>query len=267
MITSNTNSLIKLVSSLHHKKGRLEQKLFLAEGIHLVQEALKSTVPIRLFFWSPKLTSSEEGRRLLEVLATKNEGYEVSESIFAKIAETENPQGVLAVLEIPEESAFDFSRFTLGLIVDGLQDPGNVGTIIRIAWACALDGLIFTPETADPYQGKVVRASQGGIFHQKIYRNAKPGLIAEQAQKQGLQIIAGDIKATEIYFQRDLTPPTLLLIGNEGRGLKGEWENYSIKKVLIPQPGRAESLNVSVSAGVLVYEAIRQRFMKNTCQS
>jgi RNA methyltransferase, TrmH family len=256
-----------MVSSLHHKKGRLEQKLYLAEGINLVQEALKSGVPVRQFFWSAKLTNSTEGVRLLEDLRNKYEGYEVSEAVFAKICETLNPQGILVVIQLPEKFGIDLSGFKLGLIIDGLQDPGNVGTIIRTAWASALDGLLLTPETADPYQGKVVRASMGGIFHQFIYRDLEPEYIIEQSKQHEIQVVAGDAKASEIYYQRDFCLPTLILVGNEGRGLKDEWEKYSIKKVYIPQPGCAESLNVAVSAGILVYEAIRQRSMKGTCQS
>ncbi len=268
MITSISNSLIKIVSSLHHKKGRLEQKLYLAEGIHLVQEALKSGIMLRYFFWSPKLINSIEGVQLLEALKGKYEGYEVSETVFSKISETENPQGILALLELPEEQPdLDLSSINLGIIIDNLQDPGNVGTIIRTAWASALDGILMTSQSADPYQGKVVRSSQGGIFHMKIDRGLKPEDIFREAGKHHIQIIAGDAKADKVYYEWDLTPPTLILVGNEGRGLQEEWESFSIQKVKIPQPGSAESLNVAVSAGILIYEAIRQRTMKGTCKS
>ncbi len=261
MITSNSNNLIKLVSSLHNKKGRQEHKLYLAEGIHLVQEALLSKAPVKYFFWSPKLTTTNEGRELLEAIQGKFEGYEVSDSVLGKICETQNPQGIIAVISIPDQTVLDLTGFNLGVIIDGLQDPGNVGTIIRTAWAGALDGLLMTPETADPFQGKVVRASMGGIFHQFIHQNLASNIIMAEAKRKGVQIVAGDVNAEEVYYDCDLTLPTLLLIGNEGRGLKGDWEKNSIKKVFIPLPGKAESLNVSVSAGILIYEAIRQRSM------
>jgi RNA methyltransferase, TrmH family len=256
-----------MVSSLHDKKGRLEQKLYIAEGIHLVQEALKSGAPVRYFFWSAKLTNFVEGVQLLECLRGKYEGYEVNEAVFPKICETQNPQGILLVIQLPEEHGIDFSGFKLGMVIDGLQDPGNVGTIIRTAWASALDGLLFTPETADPYQGKVVRASMGGIFQNFIYRDLEPGDIIAQAKKHQIQVVAGDAKASAVYYEWDLTSPTLILVGNEGRGLQDKWEKFSIQKIKIPQPGCAESLNVAVSAGILVYEAIRQRSMKGTCKS
>jgi RNA methyltransferase, TrmH family len=267
LITSSTNNLIKMVSSLYHKKGRIEQKLYVAEGIHLVQEALISGTPVRYFFWSAKLTNSIEGVQLLKSLQEKYEGYEIQEALFPKICETLNPQGILAVLQLPEEHCMDLSNLKLGIVIDGLQDPGNVGTIIRTAWASALDGILLTSDTADPYQGKVVRSSQGGIFHLDIYQDLDPECIITEAKKHRIQVIAGDAKASEVYYGWDLTSPTLILVGNEGRGLQDKWEKFSIQKVKIPQPGSAESLNVAVSAGILIYEAIRQRTMKETCKS
>lgn len=260
MITSVANDLIKSVIALHHKKGRCRENLFLAEGIHLVQESIKAGSLIKHFFWSEKLAKSREGKLLLDRLASNYQGFEVSERVMAKICETENPQGIAATIVIPSQiDLADFSALNLGLIIDGLQDPGNVGAIIRTAWSAGCDGLFFTPNTADPYQGKVVRASMGGIFYQRIIRNQTPAQIAAWSQARGVQLIAGDPKATRFCFEIDLTKPSLLLIGNEGRGYSPEWDQYPIIKALIPQPGGAESLNASVSAGILLYEALRQR--------
>jgi len=259
LITSISNQYVKLASNLHHKKGRSEHKLYLAEGIHLVSEALKAGAAIQHYFWTEKLALAAEGQELLRQLAQKAQGYVVSESVFAKLSETETPQGILAIVKIPSEPVLDLQNIQLGLIVDGLQDPGNVGTIIRTAWAGGLDCLILTSGTADPYQGKVVRASMGGIFYQKIYRNFSPDAIAAAAHQSGVRIVAGFPGADRSYFSVNMVSPTLLLVGNEGRGVATEWEAYPLEKVFIPQPGNAESLNVSVSAGILIYEAIRQR--------
>jgi TrmH family RNA methyltransferase len=153
----------------------------------------------------------------------------------------------------------DLTDFKLGLIIDGLQDPGNVGAIIRTAWAAGCDGLLFTPNTADPFQGKVVRASMGGIFYQSVYRNLKPVDIVEWSERMGVQIVVGDPMASQYCFEFNLTRPSLILIGNEGKGYNPEWDNHPTIKALIPQPGGAESLNASISAGIFLYEAIRQR--------
>lgn len=260
MITSISNDLIKLVISLHHKKGRLQENLFLAEGVHLVREGIRAGSQIKQFFWSEKLVKSEEGKELLTKLNSEYQGQEVSDRVMEKICETENPQGIVATMAIPPHmELFDSTNFKLGLIIDGLQDPGNVGTIIRIAWAAGCDGLIFTPGAADPFQGKVVRASMGGVFYQRIYRNYEPKTISQWSVRAGVNIIAGDPRATKFCFMTNLSRPSLILVGNEGRGLNPEWDGTNVQKVLIPQPGGAESLNVSISAGILVYEALRQR--------
>lgn len=263
MITSISNDLIKLVRTLHHKKGRLQENLFLAEGIHLVQEVLKSDLKIKHYFWSEKLTKTIEGKELLVLLNIRGQGYEVSEQVMAKICETENPQGILATIAIPSRKGLrDFDDLQLGMVIDGLQDPGNVGSIIRTAWAVGCDGIFFTSNTVDPYQGKVVRASMGGIFNQSICLDLEPDKIVEWSNRMGVQIIAGDPKADKYCFQTNLTKPSLILIGNEGKGLNPEWTCFPIIKALIPQPGGAESLNASISAGIFLYEAVRQRISK-----
>lgn len=267
MITSISNSLVKLAISLHHKKGRMTHNLYLAEGIHLVTEALNAGVGIARFIWTSKLALSSEGCELLRRLSEAVPGVEVSETVFNKIAETDNPQGVVAFIEILQETMPDFSKIQLGLVVDGVQDPGNVGTIIRTAWAANVDSLFFTPGTSDPYQGKVVRATMGGIFTQRIFRNVLPASIFQQAVNHGITIVGGYPEATQSHFQLNFSGPTMFLIGNEGKGISEEWANFSIQKVYIPQPGKAESLNVAVSAGILIYEAIRQRLTMGACKN
>lgn len=240
--------------------------LYLAEGIHLVMEALNAGADIVRFVWSGKLILSSEGQMVFQRLSQVVPGVEVSETILHKIAETENPQGVIALIENSQNSRPDFSKIQLGLVVDGVQDPGNLGTIIRTAWAADVDGLFFTLGTADPYQGKVVRATMGGIFNQQIYCNLKPAYIFTQAVNHGITIIGGYPEASQSLFQLNFSGPTLFLIGNEGKGISSEWSNYPIQKAYIPQPGKAESLNVAVSAGILLYEAIRQRLTMGACK-
>jgi TrmH family RNA methyltransferase len=228
VITSTTNQLVQMVRSLHHKKGRLEHQLYLAEGIRLVAEALRAKTEIRQYFWTERLETMPEGRELLRKLAALQvAGVAVNEPVMAKLGETETPQGIVALIAIPPEPALDLSATKLGLIIDGLQDPGNVGAIIRTAWAAGLDCLLLTTGTADPFQGKVVRATMGGIFNQRIYYNLSPALIATAAQKAGLQIIAGAPGANCSYFTVDMTAPTLLLVGNEGKGVAPEWDVYA----------------------------------------
>jgi TrmH family RNA methyltransferase len=263
VITSAANQYVKVAASLRQKKGRLAHGLFLAEGIHLVAEALRAKADIRQYFWTAKLSACEAGQALLRRLTGMGEGLEVSESVLAKLAETETSQGIVALIVIPPEPALDLTGVQLALVLDGLQDPGNVGAIIRTAWAAGLDGLLLTSGTADPFAGKVVRASMGGVFNQKIYRNLRPELIATAARVAGLQIVVGAPDATSVYFTVDLTRPTLIVVGNEGQGVAAQWADYALCRVIIPQPGNADSLNVAVSAGILTYEALRQRWPNN----
>ncbi len=236
----------------------------MAEGIHPVREAIRSAAGIEHYFWSSRLTNNAEGQELLKVLQGRCSGVEVSDAVMAKIAETDNPQGIIATVRIPPNPFPDLAGLSLGLIVDGLQDPGNIGTIIRMAWAENVDGLFFTPGTADPYQGKVVRASMGGIFFQKVYRGVEREIICSQAKQAGVRIVAGDPEAAPLIFEENFLTPTLFLVGNEGNGIRSGWEDFSIQRVRIPQPGRAESLNVAVAAGIMVYEAVRQRYNQGT---
>lgn len=259
MITSLTNDFVKLATSLHHKKGRNQHKLYLAEGIHLVSEALKAKAEIQEYVWTNKLLKSIEGTALFNQLQTIAPGVEVSEAVFNKLAETETPQGIMALIQLPLESKPDFSKLSLGLIADGVQDPGNLGTIIRTAWAAGVDVLFCTSETADPYQGKVIRATMGGIFNLSIFRNLDPTVIFSAAQSAGIQLVAGYPNASLQYYQLDLLKPTIFLVGSEGQGISRVWDEFTINKVNIPQPGQAESLNVAISAGIMIYEAIRQR--------
>jgi TrmH family RNA methyltransferase len=260
VITSTTNQQVKMVRSLHQKKGRLEQGLYLAEGIHLVSEALRAKAEIRQYFWTGRLETTTEGRELLRHLTVARvPGVAVSERVMAKLAETETSQGIIALMAIPSEPPLSLTGVQLALVLDSLQDPGNVGTIIRTAWAAGLDCLLLTSGTADPYQGKVVRATMGGLFYQRLFCNLSPEVIATAARQAGLQIIAGSLGAHRSCFAVDLTLPTLVLVGNEAKGIAPEWDAFAPRKVLIPQPGNADSLNVAVSAGILVYEALRQR--------
>ncbi len=259
MINSTANSLCKLVKKLHYKKGRLEHKLYLAEGTHLLQEAIKSQIPIQQIVWTAKFRDSAVGQSLAAQIPGNVAPVAVSEAVFRKISETQHPQGVLALIASPPLQQPDFAQIKLGLVLDGIQDPGNLGTIMRTAWAVGVDALLFLSNTADPYQGKVVRASMGGIFFQKIYQDLDIHEVCQQARRNQVQIIAGTPLAKTTLFTVDLKPPTLIVVGNEGSGYSSKWDDNLIQKVTIPQPGKAESLNVAVSAGLFLYEAIRQR--------
>ncbi|HHW12440.1 MAG TPA: RNA methyltransferase [Firmicutes bacterium] len=260
VLTSRDNPLIKTVISLQRRNGRKKHRLFLAEGPHLLEEALRSSFKVRNVL-------VKEGTicpgALGELIQAKGVSVtQVSARLFPVLTETETPQDVLAVVEQPPETeGFPaVGKDFCALVLHQLQDPGNLGTIIRTAWAAGLANLFLTPGTVDPYGGKVVRSSQGGIFHLNLYFRPLASIL-EWACTNGVKVWAGDPRGDKLYFEQDLTGPTIFLLGNEAHGF--DWTtiepDWVVEGVRIPVPGGAESLNVSVSAAILIYEALRQR--------
>lgn len=261
MLTSRENPLIKLISALKSKKGRIKHRLFLAEGPHLVREAMNSSAGIKGLICEGKNLGS--GVAILLDLAKERKIpiYDVAPKLFKELAETESPQGIMALVTIPEfAELLPEPRGFLGLILNGIQDPGNVGTILRTAWAAGITDLFLTPGTADPYSGKAVRSSQGGIFYLRIHNFSVEEIIS-WSERNSILIWAADPRAENIYYEQDFTRPGVFLLGNEARGPEAGFAGVGIP-VRIPLPGRADSLNVSTSAAILVFEALRQRSVR-----
>ncbi|NLM37157.1 MAG: RNA methyltransferase [Firmicutes bacterium] len=260
VLTSRDNPLIKTVISLQRRNGRKKHRLFLAEGPHLLEEALRSTFKVRNVLVKEGLVFPGA---LAELIHAKGVSVtQVSARLFPALTETETPQDVLAVVEQPpEKEGFPaVGNDYCALVLHQLQDPGNLGTIIRTAWAAGLADLFLTPGTVDPFGGKVVRSSQGGIFHLDLYFRSLPTIL-EWAGRNGVKVWAGDPRGHQLYFEQDYTGPTIFLLGNEAHGFTGTTikPDRVVEGVRIPLPGGAESLNVSVSAAILIYEALRQR--------
>lgn len=260
VLTSRDNPLIKTVIALQRKRGRKKHRLFLAEGPHLLEEALRSSFKVRQVLVKEGAAWSGPWCELV-----KEKGvpvYQVSARLFSILSETQTPQDVLAVVEQPSAAA-EFppaSADFCGLILHQLQDPGNLGAILRTAWAAGVNHLFITPGTVDPYGGKVVRSSQGGIFNLNLYVQTLESILA-WAGTHGVKVWIGDPRGKKLYFEQDLTGPTLFLLANEARGF--DWTNldpdWRVEGLRIPVPGGAESLNVSIAAAILIYEALRQR--------
>jgi len=257
LLSSRDNPLIKTTISLQKRKGREKNRLFLAEGRHLVEEALKSSFTIRWVLVKEGTPCSGPFWELLT--KQKVPVYQVSARLYPALTETETPQEVLGVVACPEETK-GFppveSGFS-GLILHALQDPGNLGTILRTAWAAGIKTVFTTPGTVDPYSGKVVRASQGGVFNLRLYVRPLDQILA-WAEDAGVRVWMADPRGKQVYYQADLTGPALFLFGNEAHGFAGN-ELTTVESLKIPLPGGAESLNVSVAAAILIYEALRQR--------
>lgn len=245
-ITSTDNKLIKHIASLHKKKYRDEANEYIIEGIKSVKEALQNNVEITHIIASD----------FKESLDTNLEIINVPSHIMEKISEAKTPQGLLAVAKITKSEIPDNAKRIL--ILDNLQDPGNLGTIIRTADATGFDCIIISKNSVDLYSPKVVRSTMGSLFHLPIITNVDlPKEIIKLKENNFtiyMSLLDNDSKN---LFEEKLSSPLAIVIGNEGNGISKEIIQYGDIKLKIPMQGKAESLNASIAAAILMYETIR----------
>lgn len=247
--------LLTLARDLKRRKSRERHALFVAEGVRAVDELLRSPLVVRGVLTAPQLDGAPRGSPLRDEIAKRNvETASVNEMEFRSAAETESPQGVLAIAEIPSHSLESFATSeTLRLLVlDAVQDPGNVGTIIRTAAALGADATIALPGTVDPWNAKVIRSSMGASFHHPILTCTLPVLLEFVASNR-VEIWGAETTGNPVDSQ---SPPArlALVVGNEGAGLSSSTREHVSRFVSLPISGLVESLNVAVATGILLYE-------------
>ena len=264
-ITSPANPLIKETVRLKGRRGG--QGAFLVEGPHLIEAAVEAPgcEVLRVFF-SGEFSSRKEGRQLLQRTAKAGgpQGqpafFEVPEKVLSKLSDTKSPQGVVAVVALRgvrlEEVPFKASPFLV--VCDGVQDPGNLGTIIRVADAADADAVVCMPGTCDPFSPKVLRSTAGSLFHVPVL-SAGCEALAAYCDANGIQLCVTDVRAETSIYEHDLTRAVALVFGSEAHGASGFLRERAARLVRIPIPGRAESLNVATAASICLYEAVRQR--------
>ncbi|MHB8984823.1 MAG: TrmH family RNA methyltransferase [Eubacteriales bacterium] len=262
IVTGRQNQRLKLLRRLENRKHREKEGLFLAEGIRFVEEALSSGWPVEFLACTEKTAVSPRGELLLQSARSGNiPVLEVDEKLFAGLSDTITPQGVLAVVRQKRQDCTDLifsGRVPLLLIVDGVQDPGNLGTIVRTADAAGAGGVLLLKGTVDLYNPKVLRSTMGSIFHVPIVQNLETNQALDVLAAAGAKLFAGLPRAARSLYEVDLRGPAAFLLGSEARG-PGNLAGLNVESISIPLPGRAESLNVAVAAGVLLFEALRQR--------
>ncbi|GAA0181907.1 RNA methyltransferase [Clostridium sediminicola] len=257
-INSKDNSIIKEIKKLNIKKYRTENKRFLIEGIRFVEEALKSEFNIPYIFVCESLIGKIEGN--INLKKSNTEVYLLNEKLMKYICNTQTPQGIAAVIDMKEDLDLDTSEGVY-ILVDRIQDPGNMGTIIRTAHAIGAKGIIVTKGTVDVYNDKTLRSTMGSIFKVPIICDDN-GVVVNNLRSEGYELIVSTLNATESFYDVDLTGKILLTIGNEGNGICKKIIDSADKSVKIPMVGDAESLNVAVAAAVMMYEALRQKLKK-----
>lgn len=257
MLTSLQNPLVKQIRKLHAAKGRREQQLFLLEGTHLLEEACAVDFPLVTVCCTPQW--QERHGQLWERAIEKADRSEVvSAEVLAALATTVNPDGVIATAQRTTTTSLSGIP-DLGIALETLQDPGNLGTIIRAATAAGAGGLWLSADSVDVDQPKVLRASAGAWF--RLPMTVCSDLKAEVAHRrqQGVQVIATASNASETYWEIDYRRSTLILLGNEGAGLSADLVALADRQVRIPLQAGVESLNVAIAAALILYEAQRQR--------
>jgi TrmH family RNA methyltransferase len=256
-ITSLQNPLVKQMRKLHQAKERRSQNVFLLEGTHLLEEALANGYSLITVCCTP--TWQDAHSSLWQQTTDRSQRSElVSEPVLKSIVTTVNPDGVVATVQRGRKSP-DMSRMQLGVALETIQDPGNLGTVIRTAAAVGADGLWLSADSVDLDHPKVLRASAGQWFRLPMTVSADLPSELRSFQQQGGQVVATLPNAAMTFWEMDLTQPTLILLGNEGAGLTPSLAEVADVQVKIPLAAGVESLNVAVAAALILYEARRQR--------
>ncbi len=192
--------------------------------------------------------------------------YKISKKAFELLTSVETPQGVLAVVRKPKYFLGDIlkSRNPLLVVCAGIQDPGNLGTIIRSADAAGASGILLSKGTVELYNQKVIRATMGSLFHVPILEIQETEKELKEIKARGIKLIAADSSGKKDHWASDFSGPTAVLIGNEGTGLPDEILKLCDEVVRVPMPGKAESLNAAMAASIILYEALRQRWLKES---
>ncbi|MGN0362743.1 MAG: TrmH family RNA methyltransferase [Bilifractor sp.] len=259
MITSASNAQVRRVILLNTKaKARREEGCFVAEGLKLFRETPEE---LREKVFVSESFASDHPDDLLKVKETDSEI--VSDNVFEKMCDTKSPQGILTIARMPEYSREQLlgsrHRKPLVLVLEDVQDPGNVGTILRTAEGAGVTGIFLSSRTADVFAPKVIRSTMGSIYRVPFCREENLLEVCDWMKERQIRIFASHLQGTNTYRGESYTGGTAFLIGNEGNGLGDELAGKADVRIRIPMEGRVESLNVAVASALLMYEAHNQR--------
>lgn len=256
MITSSSNAQVKNVIGLNKRaKARRQQGLFVAEGVKMFQEAPREW--IQRVYVSESFEKNPQNAALLDGVS-----YETAEDrVFAQMSDTQTPQGILCLVNIPQYSLSGVlaGENPLILVLEDLQDPGNVGTILRTGEGAGVTGVILSRNTADLFNPKTIRSTMGSVYRMPFFCAEDMDAVMDELGARGIRTCAAHLRGEREYTEEDYRVPSAFLIGNEGNGLSDSLSNRADRLVRIPMEGRVESLNAAIASAVLMYEANRQR--------
>ncbi len=251
-ITSTANALIKDTCLLKQKKTRDERCVFITEGMKMLSEALSSGTDVQEIFVEESIFN--DNRLYFEKSGIENI-YITNNAVIEKLSDWKTPQGIVSINKKKEKNINDFLKKenTFFIILDGVSDPGNIGTIVRTSEAAGVTAIITTPGTADCFQPKSLRASMGSIFRLSVFENIEKYDIIYNMREHSIPIVATSLKGENIFDFNIEKSKAAVVFGNEGQGISDEFYNNSDMLVRLPMEGNVESLNVAVSAGIIMY--------------
>lgn len=258
MITSTGNQQIKEIQQLQKKaKARLKQRVFVVEGLKMVWEAPADWL-LKIYI-SETLLLQEEVRKRLQERGCPYEA--VSDSVLKAASDTQTPQGILALVKMPSYSLKDClnTERPCLLVLENIQDPGNLGTMLRTGEGAGVTGIVLNRNTVDLFNPKTLRATMGSVYRVPFYFSEDLNTDLQALKNEGITVYAAHLKGQDFYDQPDYTKGTAFLIGNEGNGLTEETAALADSLIRIPMEGNVESLNAAIAAALLMYEMHRQR--------
>lgn len=256
-ISSSQNAIIKNILLLQKKKSeRKKQALFIVEGIRAVNE-VPDNYPIEYIITTDDFDANQIKR------LSSSKWLVVTDEVFKLISDTETPQGVMAVVGISkyELSSLNSKENPFYLLLENVQDPGNLGTIIRTAYGFGVDAIFVSKGSVDVYSPKSVRATMGAVFHVPIITDVEMVECIQWLKEKNIPIYATALEESRVIYDNDFKEQVALVIGNEANGVSEMTKTMATTKVRIPMPGGLESLNASIAAAVCMYEVMKQRGM------
>lgn len=261
ILTSLQNPQVKLAVSLQQRKRRTETGLFVLEGVRLAEELVAAGWLLECGFFTTEAAEQPRSGALIRQLSQLGPMQLVSPAVFNKLTETDNPQGIVVVArqQLSTLPTLIKREQPLLMVLDCVQDPGNMGALIRVADAAGVDGVIILAGSVDVFSGKVLRASMGSVFHLPLVTAVSRRELLSQFELQGIRMLTTALTGAVVYDQANLCGAVALVFGNEANGIDPELLAAAGESVFIPIYGKAESLNVAAAGAVIVYEAVRQR--------
>lgn len=263
VISSKDNELIKHIKKLKDKKYRDENNEYIIEGVKLIEEAVQEKSKIKKVIICDDTTRTYEIPTNIMLEIAKYECVYVTDKIFSSITQVTNPQGVMAIIEKnTEKHEIDYSEDII-VALDNVQDPGNLGTILRTVDSIGLKQIIVTKDTVDAFNSKVVRSTMGAIFRIKIIETADLAQTIKEMRKHHFKLMVTSLQTDNSIYDIEFNKK-IIVIGNESNGVSEEIQDMADEKAKIPMLGKTESLNASVAAGIVMYEYVRQKITKST---